>query len=155
MYVEEIFERSLSDGIIFCISHDALVVTGQSGGDKRWLVDDSASHLELISHTRKHWFVCYKLFWNLCFIYNLFSRGLKGVNWDSRLRLFWKINFRFSIPEKRLSDSGVEKPIKIILSFWITITKNSKLGSRSLHVAIAIIGILKFRFWILYPPFRP
>ena len=32
--------------------------------------------------------------------------------------------------------------------------KNSKLGSRSVHVAIAITGILKFWSWILYPPFQ-
>ena len=34
------------------------------------------------------------------------------------------------------------------------IINNSKLGSRSLHVAIAIIGTLIFRFWILYLPFQ-
>ena len=83
----------------------------------------------------------------------IFNRDLKGVNWDSWLRRFWETNFPLSIPENRLFNSGVEKPIRIILNFWITNKnydyKNLKLGSRSLNVAIAVIGILKFWFWIL------
>ena len=41
------------------------------------------------------------------------------------------------------SNSRVEKSIKIILNFLLCVIKNSKLGSKILHVELAVIGIFK------------
>ena len=84
-----------------------------------------------------------------------YYRGLEGANLDSRLRLILKKRFSIIQFRKAIIDSAwVEKLIKIISNFWITIMKNSKFGSMSLYVAVAIILILKFRFWIQYHPFQ-